>query len=154
MWSLLKKLPSPIKSGNKKSSGPTDEQKERAIAAASNRIVDPLENWTRPDREECPLCCLKLPFDEDETFYRVCCGSTVRLDAAAIALSFCSSVGPELFLPPLLIGDGNFFRRLHMISFSVRRYNMRIQITQQKQVGTNPSYRWAWKALWRWRSGD
>ena len=58
-------------------SGPTEQQKERAIEAAVNRTDDPLKNWTRLQNEECPICMLPLPWDPSEIIYCVTCGKTV-----------------------------------------------------------------------------
>ena len=58
---------------------PTNEQHLAAIAAAAipAEREDPLLNWTPPAREECPICLLPLPFDEDQLFYKGCCGKTI-----------------------------------------------------------------------------
>ena len=58
-------------------SGITRVQKERAIEAALNRKEDPLENWERPQQDECPLCMITLPPHESECLYLTCCGKTV-----------------------------------------------------------------------------
>jgi len=65
--------------------GPTPEQIDRAVAAASKRTNDddPLRKWTRPLRDECPLCLLPFPpgencGDTNGAFYK-CCGKTVCL---------------------------------------------------------------------------
>ena len=43
-------------------------------------VEDPLLNWwTRPPREDCPICMLPLPFKFDETEYKFCCGKTMCL---------------------------------------------------------------------------
>ena len=57
----------------------TTEQQERARLAASNRIEDPLKNWTRPQFEECPICMLPLPFMTSEVKLCVACGKTICL---------------------------------------------------------------------------
>lgn len=45
------------------------------------RPKDPLINWTRPPRDDCPICLLPLPLDETldraETCYWSCCGTTI-----------------------------------------------------------------------------
>ena len=41
-----------------------------AIEAAANRKVDPLKNWTRPPRDECPICLLPLPVRSDDIVHR------------------------------------------------------------------------------------
>mmetsp|Transcript_21535 Transcript_21535/g.46832 ORF Transcript_21535/g.46832 Transcript_21535/m.46832 type:complete len:285 (-) Transcript_21535:135-989(-) len=56
--------------------GPTTKQRGKAIMAAKRRTEDPLKNWIRPLREDCPLCLIPLPTDElSETEYFPCCGN-------------------------------------------------------------------------------
>ena len=51
------------------------ESAEKAKAAAEKRTEDPLMNWTRPEREECPVCMLPLPsLQTSESMYWCCCG--------------------------------------------------------------------------------
>lgn len=50
------------------------ERMERAIAGAAVRTVDPLGDWTRPDREECPICFLPLPLNDMQQSFFSCCG--------------------------------------------------------------------------------
>mmetsp|Transcript_38821 Transcript_38821/g.68182 ORF Transcript_38821/g.68182 Transcript_38821/m.68182 type:complete len:280 (+) Transcript_38821:81-920(+) len=58
--------------------GPTSEQKAKAIAAAKMRTEDPLKNWPKPPREDCPLCLLPFPHEEHEQqVYFSCCGSAI-----------------------------------------------------------------------------
>ena len=53
-------------------------QKNIALEAAAQRNEDPLKEWAPPTREECPICFLLLPIDEEtETFYRGCCGKSI-----------------------------------------------------------------------------
>mmetsp|Transcript_29484 Transcript_29484/g.62581 ORF Transcript_29484/g.62581 Transcript_29484/m.62581 type:complete len:251 (+) Transcript_29484:306-1058(+) len=47
---------------------------KQAIASAAGRIEDPLANWMRPPRDECPICLITLPLSEDGFFYKACCG--------------------------------------------------------------------------------
>ena len=49
----------------------------REPSMAASEREDPLLNWTRPSREECPICLLPLPHDEGEFVWRGCCGKTV-----------------------------------------------------------------------------
>ena len=48
-----------------------------AKEAAANRKVDPLKNWTRPPRDECPICLLPLPVRSDDIVHRSCCNSKI-----------------------------------------------------------------------------
>ena len=56
---------------------PTQEQHEMAVAAASQRMTDPLKSWTRLQNEECPICMLPLPIWLTESINCVICGTTV-----------------------------------------------------------------------------
>ena len=51
------------------------EDEIRAKEAAEKRTEDPLINWVRPFNEECPICLLPLPVDDDGIIYRQCCDS-------------------------------------------------------------------------------
>jgi len=55
----------------------TLEQKNAAIAAAASRTIDPLQEWTPPSRDECPICFIPLPIDDKSTCYRPCCGKII-----------------------------------------------------------------------------
>mmetsp|Transcript_31067 Transcript_31067/g.65562 ORF Transcript_31067/g.65562 Transcript_31067/m.65562 type:complete len:128 (-) Transcript_31067:437-820(-) len=55
----------------------TQEQRERAIAAAAERIEDPLRSWTRPRQDDCPICFIPLPLKGSESMYWICCGKTI-----------------------------------------------------------------------------
>jgi len=55
----------------------TPEQKNLAIAAAANRTNDSLKEWSPPPRDECPICFVPLPIDDNSTSYRPCCGMIV-----------------------------------------------------------------------------
>ncbi len=41
------------------------------------RKEDPLKNWKRPPREECPLCLLPLPINSEESQFYSCCGNVI-----------------------------------------------------------------------------
>ena len=61
----------------KHNQGPSDGQKQKAIAAASKRTKDPLQSWTAPHRDDCPMCMLTLPISANGTTYWGCCGTTM-----------------------------------------------------------------------------
>lgn len=44
---------------------------------ATKESGDSLRNWTRPVREDCPICSITLPLGPKETSTRPCCGKTV-----------------------------------------------------------------------------
>ena len=45
--------------------------------AVPDQSEDRLSNWTRPTREECPICMLPLPLKPGESINRTCCGKTI-----------------------------------------------------------------------------
>ena len=56
------------------------------VATAAERAEDPLVNWTRPLREDCPICMPPLPLSNNELWpslcaelhtYKSCCGKTI-----------------------------------------------------------------------------
>ena len=53
------------------------EELESAKDATSKRTVDPLKDWIRPSREDCPICLLELPLSEKEAMYRTCCDKRI-----------------------------------------------------------------------------
>ena len=57
----------------------SQDQKEKAIMACNNRKEDPLRNWVKPHQEECPICFLPLPFNNDfgGSVYMTCCGKDI-----------------------------------------------------------------------------
>lgn len=58
-----------------------------SVAAKRKRSEDPLINWTRPPREDCPICMLPMPLDIMEVTYSSCCGN-----------SFCNGCLHDLIL--------------------------------------------------------
>ena len=62
--------------GSPNNQGPTNEQKQKSIAAASTRTKDPLQSWTAK-RDDCPICMLTLPISVNDTTYWGCCGTTM-----------------------------------------------------------------------------
>mmetsp|Transcript_21477 Transcript_21477/g.46659 ORF Transcript_21477/g.46659 Transcript_21477/m.46659 type:complete len:272 (+) Transcript_21477:100-915(+) len=51
--------------------------KIKAIASAAGPTEDPLANWTRPPRDECPICLITLPLSEEWFHYQPCCGKDI-----------------------------------------------------------------------------
>lgn len=51
--------------------------KECIAADREVKRQDPLLNWTRPTREECPICMVPLPLGGADYVYRSCCGKTI-----------------------------------------------------------------------------
>jgi len=43
----------------------------------NSRTEDPLLNWTRPSREECPICMIPLPLNGAETIFWICRGKII-----------------------------------------------------------------------------
>ena len=58
-------------------SGPTQEQVLLARMAAASRMEDPLKNWQRPHKEDCPICLLPFPLDPQLSVCWNCCGKTI-----------------------------------------------------------------------------
>ena len=55
----------------------TIDQHYDAIAGAAGRTEDPLKDWKRPEREECPICFIMMPIDARERTFRSCCGVVI-----------------------------------------------------------------------------
>ena len=71
-------------------------QKNIALEAAAQRNEDPLKEWAPPTREECPICFLLLPIDEEtETFYRGCCGKSICRGCVYVQLDILLGAASE-----------------------------------------------------------
>ena len=73
--------------------------KEEEVKAASERKVDPLRDFTKPKREDCPLCLIELPCDIDRQMYLPCCGISVCAGCFfQKATVFCKTVAKSAVL--------------------------------------------------------
>lgn len=51
--------------------------KKKEAKMALERAEDPLHDFTKPKRDDCPLCLIELPWDIDRQMYWPCCGISV-----------------------------------------------------------------------------
>lgn len=51
--------------------------KEKEAKKASERTEDPLRDFTKPKRDDCPLCLIELPWDVAKQKYLPCCGISI-----------------------------------------------------------------------------
>lgn len=50
---------------------------EGGAAAGADERIDPLANWSRPERAECPICYLTQPMGRGEVMYWTCCSKYI-----------------------------------------------------------------------------